>query len=177
MFDSYANLMRVIGELGQVAGRKKLQKIVFISQKAGLSLDEDFDYYLYGPYSESLSNKLGELCTLGLLTEDKKYLYSGYQQYSYKLSSKGKELMDTMPSLSEREKQLLYTLNGYDGRFLELVATLWFLLDKGYSEEQAEEEIVTRLKPEQDYSHDEFLNAVKLMKELKGIIGEQNSCN
>lgn len=177
MFDSYANLMKVLRELGQVAGRKKLQKIVFISQKAGMPMDEDFDYYLYGPYSESLSNKLGELSALGLLVEEKMHLSSGYQQYSYTLSPKGHELVKALPGVSDREKQLLQILNSHDGRFLELLATLWFLLDKGYSEEQAEEEIVTWLKPEQGYRHEEFLKAVDLLKELKGFLDGINSCD
>lgn len=173
MFDSYANLIKVLGELGKVGGRKKLQKIVFISQKAGMPMDEDFDYYLYGPYSESLSNKLGELSALGLLVEEKRHLSSGYQQYSYTLSSKGCELVKTLPELSVREKQLLQILNSYDGRFLELLATLWFLLDKGYSKKQAEEEILTWLKPEQGYTHEEFLKAMQLLNELKGIMDDE----
>jgi hypothetical protein len=168
MFEIHQNLLRLFGLLGKVSGRKKLQKIVYITQKAGINLNEDFSYHYYGPYSESLSNKIKELVVMGLIKEEIERTAYGYPQYTYSLTDKGRELLElfSVEGFTQQQRQLILTLNQYDSRFLELVATMWFLLEKGYTREKAEEEICTQLKPDQNYRHEEVTQAFEVITGL-----------
>lgn len=63
--------MKVFSDSGEIVGRKKLQKIIYIAKKLELPFYEKYDFHFYGPYSEELTLQVEELCNLGFLHEVK----------------------------------------------------------------------------------------------------------
>ena len=81
----HARILSAIDAAGRIGGRKKLQKMVFISKKLEYPFQEKFEFHFYGPYSEELTLKVEELCNLGLLSEIKGK-ENGYVHYDYSLT-------------------------------------------------------------------------------------------
>lgn len=57
---------------GDVEGRKKLHKLVYLCQLKGTDLGQEFVFYMYGVYSPSLAHDLRAAIQWGLLEEDPK---------------------------------------------------------------------------------------------------------
>lgn len=71
MLKEHAKLMKVFSDSGEIVGRKKAQKIIYIAKKLELPFYEKYDFHFYGPYSEELTLQVEELCNLGFLHEVK----------------------------------------------------------------------------------------------------------
>lgn len=69
MFKDHANIINAISTAGEISGRKKLQKIVYIAKKLSFPFHEKFQFHFYGPYSEELTLRIEELCDMGYLNE------------------------------------------------------------------------------------------------------------
>ncbi|ETA68512.1 MAG: uncharacterized protein PWQ51_1720 [Methanolobus sp.] len=79
-------ILELLAGIGEIRGRTKLQKIIFLGQKElGLREIFDFDEYYYGPYAQDLTSSLDELVSEGKIIEDK-IAMGDYIQYSYKLA-------------------------------------------------------------------------------------------
>ncbi|GAW91913.1 YwgA family protein [Calderihabitans maritimus] len=166
--ETYAMLGKLIDILGEVRGRKKIQKIVYLAQQFGAPFGEDFDYHIYGPFSEKLATELREMTWLGLIEEEKTITAGGYIQYRYYLTEKGKEFVAAhSKSYSELLDfaDLLKELNSFDARDLELKATLWFLLKSGLSPDEVFKE-VKELKPDQAYQDGEIEDALRYLEKF-----------
>jgi hypothetical protein len=168
MLEDHAKLMAVLQHAGEVVGRKKLQKIVFIVQKLNYPFHEKYHYHFYGPYSEELTLKVEELCNLGFFNEVKEEK-GNYNQYKYTLTKDGEQFMChydvDMPGL----ESCVASLNGQSARFLELVATVLHFADL----ERAEvEEKVFKLKARQRYTKEEIDQAYTYFDELRGQVSQ-----
>lgn len=71
MLKEHAKLMKVFSDSGEIIGRKKLQKIIYIAKKMQYPFYEKYDFHFYLPYSEELTLRIEELCNLGFLDEVK----------------------------------------------------------------------------------------------------------
>lgn len=71
MLKEHAKLMKVFSDSGEIIGRKKPQKIIYIAKKMQYPFYEKYDFHFYGPYSEELTLRIEELCNLGFLDEVK----------------------------------------------------------------------------------------------------------
>jgi uncharacterized protein YwgA len=161
-------LMMLLGTVGEIHGRKKLQKMVYLLQEAGCPFKEEFDYHLFGPYSEELATKVDEMKFLGLLDEKPGATVSGYTQYIYSLSAAAKQYIKEHEDsfrLPLHFQQLAKELARYDARTLELMATLRFLKKMNYSDAEAAE-CVKRLKPDQEYKDDEIEKSLDFLNRL-----------
>lgn len=69
MLKEHAKLMKVFSDSGEIIGRKKLQKMIYIAKKMQFPFYEKYDFHFYGPYSEELTLQIEELCNLGFLHE------------------------------------------------------------------------------------------------------------
>ena len=90
----------------KIEGRKRFQKIVFLlKEKYKIPFSYRFLKYYFGPYSYELQMDLSNLIDMGYKTEK----YDGLM-YSYELTEKGKETLDSLlkenPHLQERSKKL-----------------------------------------------------------------------
>ncbi|MDP4551500.1 YwgA family protein [Guptibacillus hwajinpoensis] len=162
MLEDHAKVIAVLKEAGEVIGRKKLQKVIYICKKLQFPFNEKYQFHFYGPYSEELTLRVEELCNLGLVTEVKESK-GGYYQYKYSVTDEGSEFLShyefDMPELNE----CITEINGQSSRFLELVSTILFF-DRLTKEEIIEK--VRTIKSKQNYSDTEIDQAFTFMEKL-----------
>ncbi|MFZ4454078.1 YwgA family protein [Salibacterium aidingense] len=165
MLPDHAKLLALLQEAGEVVGRKKWQKIVYISKKLELPLQEKYTFHMYGPYSEELTMRTEELCSLGFISEIKERK-AGYYQYRYQLTEEGGTFLEKM-DLDwpwKKAEAIILQLNEYSAKFLELVSTML------YFEELPKEDVkekVCALKKSQNYSEEDMEEAWQLIQSLK----------
>ncbi|MGG3469428.1 YwgA family protein [Neobacillus pocheonensis] len=166
MLKDHAKLMQAFMVSGEIVGRKKLQKMIYIAKKVAFPFQERFQFHFYGPYSEELTTRVEELCNMGFLNEVKEKK-GGYFQYRYTLTDTGKEFLSLndvdMPCLAD----CLCDMNGQNARFLELVSTVLYF-DNLPKEEVANK--VFTLKSSQRYTEAEIDEAYQYIEALKGKI-------
>jgi len=148
VFDKTYKLLRFFSETGTLTGRKKLQKMVHLLQRKGVSFDMDYAYHHYGPYSADLQAEVQELVDQELLVEEMKD-----NTYQYYLTDKGKEflgvLQETKKDAFALPNNLMELLMDKSSPFLEVVSTYSYLLDNGYTDEEAIAKL-KELKPKLD---------------------------
>lgn len=163
MLNDHAKLMQAIMVSGEIVGRKKLQKMIYIAKKIAYPFQERFQFHFYGPYSEELTLRVEELCNMGFLNEVKEKK-GGYYQYRYSLTDPGREFLSlneiNMPFLED----CLLDMNHQNARFLELVSTVLYF-DNLAKDEVAEK--VFTLKSKQRYTEAEVEEAYQYIEALK----------
>ena len=103
---------------GEISGRKKLQKIVYIAKKLSFPFKEKYQFHFYGPYSEELTLRIEELCEMGYLNEVREKR-AGYYQYCYSITETGRDFlsmqemdMPALPGLRIRYEWTKCTFSG-----------------------------------------------------------------
>ncbi|WP_057911869.1 YwgA family protein [Peribacillus muralis] len=163
MFKDHANIINAISTAGEISGRKKLQKIVYIAKKLSFPFHEKFQFHFYGPYSEELTLRIEELCEMGYLNEVKEKK-AGYYQYCYSITDAGQDFLSIQEVEMPALEACLLDMNEQNARFLELVSTVLYFdtLEK----EEVTEKIFT-LKSKQKYTPEEIEEAYKYIDQLK----------
>lgn len=156
MLKEHAKLLVLFQEAGTIEGRKKLQKIVYISKKFNFNFKEKFNFHFYGPYSEELTLQVEELTNLGFIKEVKESKGS-FSQYKYELSTQGKEYLQLYPTAIEGYDEFIERLNQESSRFLELISTVLYF-DKLTKEELLDK--IGKVKSRQNYAVDEIEEAL-----------------
>ncbi|MEY9870124.1 uncharacterized protein YwgA [Peribacillus sp. B2I2] len=163
MFKDHANIINAISTAGEISGRKKLQKIVYIAKKLSFPFHEKFQFHFYGPYSEELTLRIEELCEMGYLNEvrEKK---AGYYQYCYSITDAGQDFLSIQEVEMPALEACLLDMNEQNARFLELVSTVLYFdtLEK----EEVTEKLFT-LKSKQKYTLEEIDEAYEYIEQLK----------
>lgn len=90
----FATLLSWAGEQG-VAGRKRLQKVIFLLQQIGCDLDCHYILHHFGPYSREVASICDEMVAAGLVKESQA---PGTKTYRYELKPKTKELLNGSPA-------------------------------------------------------------------------------
>lgn len=163
LLHDHAKIVQFISAAGEVTGRKKLQKMIFIAKKMAFPFAEKYELHMYGPYSEELTLRIEELCEMGFLEErceDK----SSYVQYIYKVSNEGVRFLETTNPLHKRLPNVIDKMQVKSSRFLELVSTLLYF-DNLSKEEQIEK--VHIVKDKLKFSEAEMDAAFDFIKELE----------
>jgi len=161
----HAKVMQAIAASGEVIGRKKLQKMIYISKKLSFPFGEKFQFHFYGPYSEELTVQVEELCNMRFLDEVKEKK-GGYYQYRYTVTDNGKEFLSENGVDIPHLQECLTDMNSQSARFLELVSTVLFF--DNLPKEEVQEKIFT-LKSKQRYTTDEIDSAYEYIASLKKI--------
>lgn len=166
MLKDHAKLMHAIAVSGEVIGRKKLQKMIYIAKKLSFPFGEKFQFHFYGPYSEELTVRVEELCNMGFLQEVKEKK-GGYFQYRYTLTEGGTEfLAENHPDIPYIQ-ECFTDMNSQNARFLELVSTVLYF--DNLPKEEVQEKVFT-LKSKQRYTAEEIDSAYQYIEELKAKI-------
>ncbi|MDQ0232202.1 uncharacterized protein YwgA [Metabacillus malikii] len=163
----HAKLIKVISSAGEIIGRKKLQKMIYIAKKVNLPFYEKYNFHFYGPYSEELTLRIEELCNLGFINEihEKK---GGYFQYRYSLTESGQQFLGHYDVDMPQLKACMLDLNEQNSRFLELVSTILYF--EGLDADEVREKIYT-LKSKQRYTEEEIQEAYQYIHKIKEIVG------
>lgn len=163
MLKDHAKIMQALLVSGEIIGRKKLQKMIYIAKKVTFPFQERFQFHFYGPYSEELTLRVEELCNMGFLNEVKEKK-GGYYQYRYTLTESGKEFLSLnsvdMPNLED----CLTDMNEQSARFLELVSTILYF--DNLPKEEVIEKVFT-LKKKQNYTAEEMDQAYSYIEQLQ----------
>ncbi|GLI86511.1 YwgA family protein [Rossellomorea marisflavi] len=166
MLKEHAKLMSAFMASGEVIGRKKLQKMIFIAKKLAFPFQERFEFHFYGPYSEELTLRVEELCNMGFISEVKEKK-GGYYQYRYSVTEEGEDFLKIYEKDMPFLEDCLTDMNGQSARFLELVSTVLYF-DTLPKEEVAEK--VFTLKSKQKYTNEEVDEAYAYIESLKKVI-------
>jgi uncharacterized protein YwgA len=165
MLKEHAKLLVLFQEAGTIEGRKKLQKIVYISKKFNFNFNEKFNFHFYGPYSEELTLQVEELANLGFIKEVKENKGS-FSQYKYELSTQGREYLQLYPTAIDGYEDFIEHLNQESSRFLELISTVL------YFDNLTKEELVDKIgkvKSRQNYAEDEIEEALQFIAQLSTL--------
>ena len=162
MLEEHAKVVQFVSLAGQVTGRKKLQKMVYIAKKMQFPFQEKYHFHIYGPYSEELTLRVEELCTMGFLTEQMEDKGS-YVQYCYEATEKGADFSEALCEEPQNLKEVVHILNNKSARFLELVSTLLYF-DELPKTEQIEK--IHVVKGKLNFTEQEMEDAFELIDML-----------
>ena len=163
----HAKIIALLKDAGEIVGRKKLQKIVYIGKKMKLPLQEKYTFHVYGPYSEELTLRVEELCSLGFVSETKEKK-AGYSQYRYKITKNGESFIEKFPLTWPREQAstIVHQLNGHSSKFLELVSTMLYFDE--LPKPEVKEKVFT-LKKSQNYTEQDIQEAWEFIESLNHL--------
>ncbi|WP_172371277.1 YwgA family protein [Sporosarcina jiandibaonis] len=165
MLQEHAKIVQFISLAGEVTGRKKLQKMIYIAKKMNFPFSEKFELHMYGPYSEELTLRVEELCEMGFLDEER-IDKGAYFQYQYNVSGEGERFLETAGKVPGSLSDFIQKMQVKSSRFLELVSTLLYF-DHFEKKEQIEK--VQVVKNKLKFSEKEFEEAFVFLKDLEFI--------
>jgi len=166
MLKGHAKLMRLVEVVGEVTGRKKMQKMVYIAKKMKIDFEERFQFHMFGPYSEELTLRVDELCNLGLL--DERWESKGaIEVYKYTLNDAGRDFLRFQKVDLGKGEELFRRMNEENSRFLELVSTILYFEHLPYDEMKNK---VFTLKSKQRYTEEEIQKGLGFIQELRQIV-------
>ena len=145
--DTY-DMLKFIEAFGEVRGRKRLQKTVFMLKRQGCDFfQERFSMHYYGPYSSELSALVDELVQQGLVNEEAKTAGTSAVEYTYRLTGNGETFINNFQQrhnggrpATKWNKSLLsrvLKLADVEVYVLELAATILFWIDWGLNWKKA----------------------------------------
>ena len=134
-------ICRVLSELEKIEGRKKFQKMMFISKEFDAPIRFDFNFHYFGPYSEQLAFLLKGL--------KDKYLNENtyYDTYIYTPNEKCKTMInkikDDLDEKLDLKKYipLIRFLNDFSAKILELVSSIMYLKHFSSDKQDIEEDL------------------------------------
>ena len=111
--------------LGEIHGRTRVQKLVFLVQQYASSQHAqsskyDFQLYHYGPYSRELSTELDNLVSKGYLSMDPENTVGGHTRYAYRLTADGETLVGQMKNHGVLDQKLLEVVSEVSNKYGEM---------------------------------------------------------
>ncbi len=129
---------------GQVVGRVRLQKLVYLLEQLGLDSSFEFEYHHYGPYSRDLDNAIADAWAFDVVDEKFEHRVSDGARYSVFTMNKDAEVDDPAYGRLGRRgtEKLISRMNRYGSTVLELAATIhWLKVHEGLTNWKSELEI------------------------------------
>lgn len=114
----------IVKSAGEIVGKTRLQKTTVLLEMTGLGFGFSFDYHLFGPFSEELTNTAERAVALGYVSERQGRAKWGGLYSIYKVDK-------PEPSDNPARDQLIAIAKDADSIVLELAATAAFLASEG----------------------------------------------
>lgn len=114
---------------GNISGRKKFHKMVFLLQTSGFDFGQDFEYHHYGVYSTGLASDLRYMKANGLITETD-FPIGEFVEYEISLE---KPYGDSPLSKDLSFEAVVDELRKMSARDLEILSTIVYLREHGYT--------------------------------------------
>lgn len=112
---------------GQIVGKVRLQKVVYLLDQLGMDSGLEFEYHHFGPYSEELTDQIDDEKAFGAIEEKYGYRESDGVPYSI-FAAAEKGAPDRIGALdSEVAKRALQVMKESSPTVLELAATIHWL--------------------------------------------------
>ncbi len=125
--EQLSELLRFAG--GNIPGRKKFHKMVFLLQKSGFDFGQDFEYHHYGVYSTGLASDLRYMKANGIVTETE-FPLGEFSEFEISLV---KPYGNSLLSGSAGFEAAVEELRKMSARDLEVLSTIVYLREHGYS--------------------------------------------
>jgi uncharacterized protein YwgA len=130
-----AALMSLLLEhLGDVKGRTRIQKLLYLADISGWKCIDDYVFYQYGPYSDWVKRFLEILVKNDAVKENKMEFGKNRTVYNYRVTQDGKSLVSYFLKKAAVENTLLQRTKSLFGEFdkfstddLELMSSLVYL--------------------------------------------------
>jgi uncharacterized protein YwgA len=125
---------------GEIVGKVRLQKIMYLLDQIGLRSGFSFEYRHYGPYSADLAEQIEDDVAFGHLKEETRRRQSDGVPYTvYKMTAAGDgEKIDTSISV-DQITFALEKMQEHSSTVLELAATIHWLAEvEGYEDWRTE---------------------------------------
>lgn len=122
----------VIAAEGEIVGRIRFQKIVYLLEQAGMESGLQFSYYHYGPYSEEVSSAL-ETATLHpkLICENEGKTLTGHTYSIFSVTHHEEASPSQLGSISwDKACQMIRQMKAHTSTVIELAATIHWLKEK-----------------------------------------------
>lgn len=128
---------------GEMVGKTRLQKTLYLLESAGLGAGIDFDYHHYGPYSAAAAIATDfAVMSSSLISKER----PGYHQVPYTVFSTNERAPNRLGSMSaDVAQEKLALLGSYSALELEIAATILYVEKAGLGADPIAE--VKRLKP------------------------------
>lgn len=97
-------LAKLIASVGQVDSRKRLQKSIYLLQRAGCPLRCDYLLHYYGPYSFELAGLMDQLCGAKVIEETAEKLGTGAVRYRSAITDKGRRVLALFEATEQGQK-------------------------------------------------------------------------
>ncbi|HQS10089.1 MAG TPA: hypothetical protein PLK13_14810 [Xanthobacteraceae bacterium] len=113
---------------GEIIGRIRLQKIIYLMDRKGLNSGANYIYYHYGPYSEDVADAISDAKFWGTLEEQTEFRQSDGAPYSVFRSIISVERDNNLGNLAVDDAySILSKLKSANSTVLELSATIHWL--------------------------------------------------
>lgn len=158
--ETIARLINTAG--GQFVGRIKLQKTFYLLQSAGLPTDFGYEYYHYGPYSETLTDAMNYGIAFGFFNETEKNIGNNCS-YSLFSQNPASHVKDNLPKEYTQLAKKAATAVSVQ---LELAVTALYLTQEEHCNNAWEE---TKDRKRQKSANGQLEKAQQLYHELQAI--------
>lgn len=145
---------------GQLVGRTRLQKTVYVLELCGLGYDFHFHYKYYGPYSEDLTLSVKDAELDGLVKESEEIAQWGGHYSIFSLCERPSDAQ-----VDQRAIEIVKLTKRSDPVTLELAATAAFLKLSGVDDFWAE----TKKRKPQKATAERIAKAKSLWSDLKKV--------
>lgn len=131
-------LLKFIGLAGSINGKTKLQKMLYLSkQEYGAKLEYDFELYLYGPFSEQISDDLNALSQLNMVLIQENIIGQDLEGFpivnrNISLTENGKSFLGTISSFDKQiESSFISVLKDWNSKSLkEIISYVYSKIKK-----------------------------------------------
>ena len=111
---------------GELVGRIRMQKVIYLLEQLGMQSDVSFEYHHYGPYSEAISDAVTDAKFWGHLEEVVSFRVSDGAPYSaFKTDVPASATLGKLSAVDAR--RFLYKFSTHTSTVLELAATVHWL--------------------------------------------------
>jgi uncharacterized protein YwgA len=111
---------------GELVGRIRLQKVIYLLDQLGMNSGAPFEYHHYGPYSEAISDALSDAKFWGNIKEAVNFRRADGAPYSsFKTDSPAPSVLGELSA--DDAKRFLAKFVGCTSTVLELAATVHWL--------------------------------------------------
>lgn len=142
---------------GKISGRKKLHKLAYLCQEAGMDLGQSFTFHYYGVYSPSLAHDLGIAEAWNEITETS----DGFG-YIIELNPQANVAEE---STSTSGFEVVAALAHEAPAVLEVLSTIVYLDRHGFSGD----ELISKLRELKGHLETHFDHSLQLASEYYGI--------
>lgn len=126
---------------GELVGRIRLQKVVYLLDQLGMNSGAPFEYHHYGPYSEAVSDAITDAKFWGHIEEAVSFRVADGAPYS-SFKSDNPEPPQLGDLSAEDAKRYLAKFAGHTSTVLELAATVhWLAFNEGCADWRAQIEV------------------------------------